>query len=206
MNPRVHAYVEARVAEADAVAVPRRTELDALAGWTARRVRAGAPSDIVFICTHNSRRSHLAQIWAQVAAVWHGVNGVATYSGGTVATAFEPRAVAALTRAGLEIDVVRPGDNPVYEVRYADTRPPVRAFSKVYSDPPNPTSDFCAVMTCSDADEACPVVVGADERIAITYVDPKLSNGTDREAATYDARCAEIAREMLYAMSRIAGR
>lgn len=206
MKRRVCEYVEARVAEIDDIPVARRELLDTLADWITRRLRAGEPADAVFICTHNSRRSHMAQIWAQVAASWYGVDGVTTYSGGTAATAFNPRAVAALTRAGLEIEVVEDGENPVYDVRFADVGPAVRAFSKEYADPPNPTSGFCAVMTCSDADEACPLVVGADERIAITYVDPKISDGTDREAAAYDERCAQIAREMLYALSRVAGR
>ena len=206
MNPTVRAYVEARIAEVGDISADRRAPLDALADWIIRKARAREPADAVFICTHNSRRSHLAQVWAQVAAAWYGVDGVTTYSGGTEATAFNRRAMAALTRAGLEIQVVEPGLNPVYEVRYAESAPPIRAFSKVYSAPPNPTSDFCAVMTCSDADEACPVVVGADERIAIMYVDPKVSDGTDRETATYDERCAEIAREMLGARARAGGR
>jgi hypothetical protein len=206
MDPRLQAYLAARDVEAGDIAADRRAPLDALADWITAKIRAGEPADVVFICTHNSRRSHLAQVWAQVAAAWHGVDGVATYSGGTETTAFNPRAVAALTAAGLEIDVVDPGGNPVYEVRYAATRPPIRAFSKVYSDPPNPTEGYCAVMTCSDADEACPVVVGADERIAVLYVDPKISDGTERETATYDERCGQIAREMLCVMSLVAGR
>jgi len=205
-NPRLQVYLAARDAEAGDIGADRRAPLDALADWISGKTRAGKPADVVFICTHNSRRSHLAQVWAQVAAAWRGVDGVTTYSGGTEATAFNPRAVAALTTAGLEIDVVEPGENPVYEVRYTATRPPIRAFSKVYSDPPNPTEGYCAVMTCSEADEACPVVVGADERIAVLYVDPKVSDGTERETATYDERCGQIAREMLYVMSRVAGR
>lgn len=206
MYPRVQAYVEARVAELDTIPAARRALLETLAGWIAARIDARPPAELVFVCTHNSRRSHLAQIWAQVAAVRYAVDGVTTYSGGTEATAFNPRASAALARAGLDIEVIEAGDNPVYRVRFASEAPATRAFSKVYSDPPNPTSGFCAVMTCSDADEACPLVFGADERIALTYVDPKVSDGTDRETATYDARCAEIARQMLYAMSVVARR
>ncbi|WP_199223416.1 hypothetical protein [Brumimicrobium oceani] len=34
-----------------------------------------------FICTHNSRRSHLAQIWAQTAAHYFSVPNVLCYSG-----------------------------------------------------------------------------------------------------------------------------
>jgi len=46
-----------------------------------------------FICTHNSRRSHIAQLWVQTAAHYFGIRGVETYSGGTEATEFNSRAV-----------------------------------------------------------------------------------------------------------------
>ena len=206
MRNSLQVYVEERTAEFDRIPDDRRRRLGQLSDWISRRLLTGDRADVIFICTHNSRRSHLAQIWMRVAAAWYGVGGVATYSGGTETTAFNSRAVSALRRAGLVITVLEPGDNPVYGVRVDDAAPAVRAFSKVYRDPPNPTSGFCAVMTCSDADDACPVVAGADARIAITYVDPKISDGAEREAEVYDERCAEIAREMLEAMSRVAER
>jgi hypothetical protein len=104
------------------------------------------------------------------------------------------------------VDAVTEDDNPIYEVRFSDEEEPTRAFSKVYDQPPNPTSDFAAVMTCSQADAACPLVLGATERIAITYQDPKTFDGTDREAVAYDERCRQIAREMLYAFSLVGSR
>ncbi|MCK4776283.1 MAG: protein-tyrosine-phosphatase, partial [Candidatus Krumholzibacteria bacterium] len=65
------------------------------------------------------------------------------------------------------------------------------------------TEDFCAVMTCSQADKNCPVVVGASMRVAIPYDDPKAFDGTDQEAANYDERCRQISREMLYLFSAV---
>ena len=47
------------------------------------------------------------------------------------------------------------------------------------------------------------MVLGAAERIAITYEDPKAFDGTDREAEAYDERCRQIAREMLYVFSLV---
>jgi len=76
-------------------------------------------------------------------------------------------------------------------------------FSKVYDEAPNPASEFVAVMVCTEADGACPDVAGATGRFALPYVDPKASDGTGLESATYDDRCAQIAREMLYMMSRV---
>jgi len=147
----------------------------------------------------------MAQLWAAAAAASYGIGDVETFSGGTEATAFNPRAVAALERAGFEIKTSAPGDaNPKYLVRLSSASDALECFSKVYDQAPNPTSDFCAVMTCSAADEACPRVAGATLRLAIPYDDPKVADGTPDEAATYDERCAQIAREMLFAISRAA--
>ena len=115
-------------------------------------------------------------------------------------------AAATLRRAGFAIEPPRDGGNPVYEVRYEPDMEPLRAFSKVYDAPPNPRSGFAAIMTCSSADTACPIVAGADERIAIPSDDPKEADGTEREAEVYDERCRQIAREMLYVFSVVARR
>ena len=79
----------------------------------------------------------------------------------------------------------------------------MRCWSKVFGDDANPSANFVAVMTCQSADEACPFVPGAQLRVALPYVDPEASDGTEREAAAYDERCAQIAREMLYLFSEV---
>ncbi|MEO9872329.1 arsenate-mycothiol transferase ArsC [Ekhidna sp.] len=154
-----------------------------------------------FICTHNSRRSHLSQVWAQVFAHYFGIEA-ATYSGGTEATAFHPNAVAALRRAGLEITDGE-GINPKYTVEFAEGVKPMICFSKTFDDAINPQKDFAAVMTCSEADSDCPFVHGASKRIKLFYEDPKVSDGTSDELKTYDKRCAQIASEMKYVFSLI---
>ena len=202
--PRLAASVKALRAGEDAIGEGRRRELAELARFVRSRRAAGEAAKLVFICTHNSRRSHLAQIWAQTAAHVHDLSGVETYSGGTEATAFNPRAVAALERAGFEVARRGGGDNPVYEVRFAPEVAPMACFSKVYDRPPNPPNGYCAVMTCSAADEGCPVVFGAAERLAIRYDDPKSSDGSPAERQTYDERCRQIGREMLWALGAAA--
>lgn len=154
-----------------------------------------------FICTHNSRRSHLSQIWAQTMAYKFGVS-VKTFSGGTEATAFNPNAVDALKRAGFSI-TKKGDDNPRYQVSFDEEDVPMTAFSKKYEDHPNPTTGFAAIMTCSEADSECPVVFGADKRIKLFYEDPKVADGTPQEAARYDERCRQIAIEMYYVFSQI---
>lgn len=205
LNPSPSGYVKQRAAEFDQISAERKAQLEKLADYVRERRQAGRPSRLTFICTHNSRRSHLAQIWAKTAAAHYGVPEVEVYSGGTEATAFNPRAVAALRRAGF--DIPAPVDdkvsNPHYLVRFDSTAEPLECFSKVYSQAPNPQADFCAVMTCSDADRNCPLVAGATVRIAIPYDDPKAFDGTPQETARYDERCRQIAREMLYVFSRV---
>jgi protein-tyrosine phosphatase/arsenate reductase len=202
--PDLRASVEQRLTEIDGIPAERRTALGPLAGFVSERADAGEPSRLVFICTHNSRRSHMAQLWAQTAAAVFSVPAVETFSGGTEATAFNPRAVAALRHAGFLIEPYTDGKNPIYEVSFIPGMEPMQVFSKTLDSPPNPTEGFAAVMTCSDADRACPNVPGAAARIAVPYDDPKAFDGTPREAAAYEERCAQIAREMLWVFSRVA--
>lgn len=205
LYPEIGEYLADVLPECDGIPDERRGALDRLAWFIAERATAGRPSRLTFICTHNSRRSQMAQIWAQAAAHHFGVAGVECYSGGTEATAFNPRAVAAMRRAGFRIDVSDGRDNPVYRVHFADGGEPMECVSKVYHQAPNPSRDFCAVMTCASADEACPFVAGATERISLPYDDPGFFDGSDREAAAYDERCRQIAREMLSVFSRVRG-
>jgi arsenate reductase len=197
LTPELTGFVDSALAELDRIPTERRRRLDELAAYVATRCEAAQPVKLTFICTHNSRRSQLAQIWAQTAAHIFGVRGVETFSGGTEATAFNPRAVAAVRRAGFLIEDPGTGDNPVIKVRFAAGSAPMRCFSKVIDNPPNPSRGFAAVMTCSAADEACPFVAGADVRVTLPYDDPGASDGTAHEERTYDERCRQIALEML---------
>ena len=203
MHPKLAAFIERRTAEFDEIPAERRESLDELAEYVRSRRDAGEPARLTFICTHNSRRSHLVQLWAAVAAERYGVAGVETFSGGTEATAFNPRAVAALRRAGFEIAADDPNaENPRYRVAFGKEAPPQVCFSKKYDAAPNPAEGYCAVLVCSEADDACPHVAGADARLALPYLDPKEADDTPAESARYDERTAQIAREMLYALSR----
>lgn len=202
--PELRGYLVERIDEFATIDVSRRSELERVSFFVRTQLRQSLPAKLTFICTHNSRRSHLSQVWAQVAADYYGIQGVETFSGGTEATAFNPRAVAALIRTGLRITTENEMDgNPHYEVRTHDDAIPQICFSKVYDAPPNPTRGYCAVMTCAQADDACPLVMGCDLRIPIRYEDPKIGDGTEREASLYDERSRQICREMLYMMSKV---
>lgn len=158
----------------------------------------GGYGEINFICTHNSRRSHLGQIWGQLAAWYYGYDDITTFSGGTEATSFHPNAADALKRAGFIINKITSGENPIYEISPGDPEKKLEAFSKIYDHPKNPSGNFLAIMTCSDADENCPMVIGAEKRISLHYTDPKEADGTPNEQKVYDERCLQIAAEMFY--------
>lgn len=207
LHPELNASLDVAKADIASVTEERRTQLDRIAAHVTAERGAGKTVRLLFICTHNSRRSHMGQLWAAAAARYFGIDGVETFSGGTEATAFNPRAVAALQRAGFSIEAGGAEEgNPKYAVSLGEALPAQEAYSKRYMDPPNPTEGFVAVMTCSDADKACPFVAGSALRIALPYVDPKVSDGTPEEAATYDERSRQIAREMVYLFSQVPAR
>ena len=181
----------------------RKNTLEVLIGFINKKQKEGSASRLNFICTHNSRRSHLSQIWAQTMAHHFNVNNVFCYSGGTEATAMFPMVAHVLEKTGFEIRKLSEGNNPVYGIKFAANEAPVIAFSKVYDDPFNPVSDFAAVMTCSQADAGCPVVLGAEQRIAITYEDPKLFDNSPQQEEKYLERSLQIAAEMKYVFSNI---
>jgi len=176
----------------------RKSELQKLAEWIKGRVGDQLAINLNFICTHNSRRSHLGQIWAQVMGEHFGVENVITYSGGTEATAVFPMIIETIKSQGLVPTPISEVPNPVYAIRYDQNSAPIIAFSKKYDDEFNPVSDFAAVMTCSSADVGCPIIMGADLRIPITYQDPKVSDGTDLQVQTYLERSIQIGTEMKY--------
>lgn len=202
MYKELEKYIFALESKFDQISSQRKEELQEVADYIESKLKGSEIAKLNFICTHNSRRSHLAQIWTSVAAAHYDLDGIETFSGGTEATAFNPRAVAAVERAGFKVE--NPGgDNPRYEVSFSEDAQPMICFSKKFDDNFNPDKNFAAIMTCSDADENCPFVPGAEFRKPITYRDPKESDGTDHEFETYDERCKQIASEMFYLMSQV---
>jgi arsenate reductase (thioredoxin) len=201
--PSLQPYVQEVESELHLVSSERKTVLKAVASDIVGQLESQKPAQLTFICTHNSRRSHMSQIWAQTAAYYYGLSDVSAYSGGTQATACNCRTITAMRRAGFDIEDATAGENPLYLIRYAADRAPIRAYSKLYNADDNPKRDFIALMTCSSADKSCPVVDGSIARHAIHYVDPRLCDDTPTETQAYNERCREIAREMFYIMSQV---
>lgn len=156
-----------------------------------------------FICTHNSRRSHLGQIWAQTMAFHFGIKNIFCYSGGTEVTAMYPKIIETLSNQGFEIQKLSESENPVYAIKFSENEHPILGFSKTYFDTFNPKTNFGAIMTCNNADEGCPMVFGAEARFSIKYDDPKAFDETEFINEKYTERSLEIASEMFYVFSKI---
>ncbi len=187
----------------DTISKERREELRPLIEFIQSKSVNEDMIRINFICTHNSRRSHLSQVWAQAAAAYYQIKNVFCYSGGTEATALFPMAAKALENAGFKVKPLSEGKNPVYSIKYDDNAHPVIGFSKKLDDDFNPKSKFAAIMTCDSANEACPFVPGAEKRIPITFEDPKAFDNTPQQEEKYLERSIQIATEMKYIFSKI---
>lgn len=180
----------------------RKEVLQALIDYIQPKVVDFKEIRLNFICTHNSRRSHLSQVWAQTMAHYFGLTQVYCYSGGTEATALFPKVAATLSNHGFQVQVLSEGSNPVYALKFAENEPPIICFSKTFDDAFNPQSEFAAIMTCSSADQGCPFIAGAEKRLPIRYEDPKIFDQTDLMDSKYQERSLEIAAEMYYVFSQ----
>ena len=181
----------------------RKIILQPLIEFISSKISKNEEVRLNFICTHNSRRSHLSQIWAQTMAYYYQIENVFCYSGGTEATAMFPKVAETLTNQGFEILKLSETENPVYAVKFAENEHAVICFSKKYNDDFNPKSAFAAILTCDSADENCPIVYGAEARIPIKYEDPKKSDGTPEMNETYFNRSLEIATEMKFVFENL---
>ncbi len=181
----------------------RKIILQPLIDFIQQKVNNKQEINITFICTHNSRRSHLSQIWGQVASAHFNIPDVHCYSGGTEETALFLKVAETLTNQGFSIFRIAESNNPVYAIKYSDNALPVIGFSKKYDSPFNPVSSFAAIMTCSQADGGCPFIAGAEKRIPITFEDPKISDNTLEQSQVYAERSLQIATEMFYVFSKI---
>ncbi len=203
MFPSIQQYIENAITHFDEIPTERKELLSKISQYVASKIKAGEKAELIYICTHNSRRSHFGQIWAKTAAAYYGFENVQTYSGGTEATAFNANAIKAAKGVGFEISDNGGTSNPHYLVKYDADKEGILCYSKKYDDLDNPQEGFCAIMTCTEADGACPFVAGAVARVSTPYLDPKAFDGTPKQDAKYSERCLQIATETLYAFSLV---
>jgi protein-tyrosine phosphatase/arsenate reductase len=202
MHISIKSYCQELEKNFNEISDERKILLQKLADYIKSKNSAEKPIQLVYICTHNSRRSHFGQVWSAVAACYYNIEKVSTFSGGTEATAFNISAINALKRIGFIItdDGILP--TPKYTVEFGNNQT-TTCFSKVYDHPANPQKEFAAIMTCSDAEENCPFIPGVELRIGTTYNDPKAFDNTPLQDEKYSERCRQIALECMYVFSLV---
>ena len=201
MNPKLTSTIENFSSEN--ITSDRAEVLEKLISYIKDKTSKDEIIRLNFICTHNSRRSHLSQIWTQTMAYHFGIKNVNCYSGGTEATAMFPKVAETLSHQGFDILKLSETPNPVYAVKYAKNEYPVICFSKEYNHAFNPISNYAAIVTCNSADEACPIVYGAEARFPVKYDDPKVFDGTELMDAKYAERSLQIGEEMWWVFKSI---
>ena len=179
----------------------RKEIIQPLIDYMQSKLNLGESINLNFICTHNSRRSQFAQLWAHTAGHYYDIP-VKSMSGGVEVTAFNERAVDSVKRMGFRVFYAKE-ENPIYSVFDTEDGKSLKMFSKLFDDPKNAVDKFAAIMTCDHADENCPYIPGTESRIPIRYEDPKAFDDTPEEATKYDERSLQIGAEMFYAFSQI---
>ncbi len=183
------------------ISLSRKKELHLLIDYLTDKLKNYSEISLVFVCTHNSRRSQFAQVWAQVAATYYNLPFY-SFSAGTEVTEANKRTISSLERLGFIVS--KEGkENPHYGVKYDELKNEILLFSKDLSHSSLPKNNFAAIMTCSHADENCPFISNCDARIPLRYEDPKAFDNTELEKTKYDERAKEIGIEIFYIFSQL---
>jgi arsenate reductase len=114
-----------------------------------------APQRVLFLCTHNSARSQMAEGLLRA----RGGDRFEVFSAGTEATHVRPDAIAVMSELGVDIS----GQESKTLDRYLG-----EPFDQV-------------ITVCDDANESCPVFFGARERRHWSFPDPSKATGSDEE-------------------------
>jgi arsenate reductase len=114
-----------------------------------------APIRVLFLCTHNSARSQMAEALLR----HHGGARFEVFSAGTEVTRVHPMAIAAMDDIGIDVSGQR---------------------SKHLNEYLGEHFDY-VITVCDAANEACPVFPGDPQRIHWSFHDPSAVQGSDAE-------------------------
>ncbi|MBN9392157.1 MAG: arsenate reductase ArsC [Chloroflexi bacterium] len=113
------------------------------------------PKRVLFLCTHNSARSQMAEGLLRES----GRGDFEVFSAGTEATHVRPLAIKAMAEKGIDISAQR---------------------SKVLTEYLGEPFDY-VITVCDQANESCPVFPGARNRLHWSFPDPSKATGTEAE-------------------------
>ena len=110
---------------------------------------------VLFLCTHNSARSQMAEGFLCHLAG----DRFEAHSAGTEATYVRPLAVRAMAEVGMDIS-------------QQESKTLERYLGELFG---------YVITVCDDANEACPIFPGAKERLHWSFPDPSRATGTEEE-------------------------
>lgn len=197
MNPFVKGKIAALITHFDSIPSERKVILDELQDAISDSLNKNQAANLLYVCTHNSRRSHFGQVAGTLAAAYFGFDFVQCFSAGTEVTAMNSNAVNALVDFGFSMSSDNTANNPLYTFE-TESINPIQCFSKRFDDASIPKENVMAIMTCTDAEQNCPFIPGALRRIPLPYNDPKQSDGSGKEQEVYAERFEQILIEFLY--------
>jgi arsenate reductase (thioredoxin) len=203
MLPELQKYWDSLPEKISTIPEKRRKLLEQIADKISHELNDKQTLHVMYVCTHNSRRSQFAQVWGHVAVHHFGLKNIQVHSGGTEATAIHSNAVQALKRSGFQFYLEGPNENARHFFTFDKKVNPVACYSKIYNAPENPKERIFAIMTCGEAEKNCPFIPGVLTRFATTYEDPKAFDGTESQDKKYDERCRQIALETFYLFSKV---
>jgi arsenate reductase (thioredoxin) len=118
-------------------------------------VSPGSPTRVIFVCTHNSARSIMAEVLLRD----KGGDAFEVHSAGTEPSEVRPLTLRVLQEAGLPTDGLR---------------------SKSVAEFMGQRFDY-VVTVCDSARQTCPAFPGEGERLHWGYDDPSAAEGTDEQ-------------------------
>lgn len=201
LNPGLHTYIET-LAE-----IPIREDRKILLNQLGREVKGQYQKQkmvsLVFVCTHNSRRSQFSQVLAKAITLYFELPNIHCYSAGTEATALFPMVAETLESSGFKIERGDGHTNPDYTIHFGEENGEMILFSKTIEEIPLQKNGFMAIMVCSDAEENCPFIPEATHRFALPFNDPKHFDESPIAAKKYKETCDQIGAELYYLFSKI---
>lgn len=203
MNTELIKYLEKLQKNYSTISEKRKTLLVEIANAIISALKKNQRLNLMYVCTHNSRRSQFGQVWAYCAVHYFGIKNIQVFSGGTEATAFHQNAIHALVRSGHNISIIKENENPRFTFSFDENFPSLICFSKRFDAADNPSAQIFAIMTCGEAEQNCPFIPGALAKFSTTYEDPKIFDGTESQDQKYDERCLQIATETFYLFSKV---
>lgn len=181
----------------------RKELLISIASYIAAELKEKKIVNLNFICTHNSRRSQLAQVWAHYAVNYYKLQNINSISGGTEVTAFYSNTVKTLQEVGFTFHIKDfSHQNPIYEINADGFKTPILGFSKRYDDALN-QKPFIAITTCNHADENCPFIPEAIQRFHLPFIDPKASDNKSNALEEYKNTSKHIAGELSFVFKKV---